>query len=96
MLRFAQREAVDKTAIQALGVLGDPATFPTLLAALSDENVALHAARALHWITGAAMFVESNLTIMNQRITNDSPRPVEDDAQLISDLFIRGLKRRAR
>ena len=44
----------------------------------------------------AAMFVESNLTIMNQRITTDSPRPVEDDAQLISDLFIRGLKRRAR
>ena len=44
----------------------------------------------------AAMFVESNLTIMNQRITTDSPRPVEDDAQLISDLFIRGLKRMAR
>lgn len=44
----------------------------------------------------AAMFVESNLTIMNQRITTDSPRPVEDDAQLISGLFIRGLKRRAR
>lgn len=59
MLRFAQREAVDKEVIQALGVLGDPAAFPTLLVALSDEDVALHAARALHWMTGAAMFEES-------------------------------------
>jgi len=44
----------------------------------------------------AAMFVDSNMAIMNQRLTNDTPRPVEDDAQLISDLFIRGLKRRNR
>jgi AcrR family transcriptional regulator len=41
----------------------------------------------------AAMFVEANLTIMNQRLVDESPRPVEDDAQLISDLFIRGLRK---
>ena len=41
----------------------------------------------------ATMFVEANLAIMNQRLTTDSPRPLEEDAELISDLFIRGLKR---
>ena len=43
-----------------------------------------------------AMFVDSNLAIMNQRLLTHSPRPVEDDAQLISDLFLRGLKRGSR
>lgn len=41
----------------------------------------------------AVMFVEANLAIMNQRLLTDSPRPVEDDAQIISDLFLTGLKR---
>lgn len=41
----------------------------------------------------AAMFVDSNLAIMNQRLLTESPRPVEDDAALISDVFLRGLKR---
>jgi len=44
----------------------------------------------------AAMFVESNMAIMNQRLLTESPRPVEDDAGLISELFIRGLKKRGR
>ena len=41
----------------------------------------------------AVMFVEANLAIMNQRLLTESPRPVEDDAQIISDLFLRGLAR---
>ena len=41
----------------------------------------------------AVMFVEANLAIMNQRLLTRSPRPVEDDAQIISDLFLHGLKR---
>lgn len=44
----------------------------------------------------AAMFVDANMTIMNQRLLNEKPLPVEEDAQLISDLFIRGLKKDAR
>ena len=41
----------------------------------------------------AVMFVEANLAIMNQRLMTESPRPFEDDAQIISDLFLGGLKR---
>ena len=41
----------------------------------------------------AVMFVEANLAIMNQRLMTDTPRPYEDDAQVISDLFLNGLKR---
>ncbi|HEY3053187.1 MAG TPA: TetR/AcrR family transcriptional regulator [Thermoanaerobaculia bacterium] len=44
----------------------------------------------------AAMFVDSNMAIMNQRLLVDHPRPVEDDAQLISEVFVRGLKRTRR
>lgn len=44
----------------------------------------------------AAMFVDSNMAIMNQRLLTDSPRPFEDDAQLISELFVRGLRRRSK
>jgi TetR/AcrR family transcriptional regulator len=41
----------------------------------------------------AAMFVESNVAIMNQRLMTDSPRAVEDDAHIIADLFLTGLAR---
>jgi AcrR family transcriptional regulator len=41
----------------------------------------------------AVMFVEANVAVMNQRLINDSPRPVEDDAGIIADLFLSGLAR---
>ncbi len=44
----------------------------------------------------AAMFVDSNMTMMNQRLLNESPRAVEEDAEMITDLFLRGLKRSAK
>lgn len=45
----------------------------------------------------AAMFVEANFAIMNQRLGGRSDTPVEDDARLISDIFLRGLiKRRSK
>jgi AcrR family transcriptional regulator len=44
----------------------------------------------------AAMFVESNFAMLNQRLLTDKPRPVEEDAELIADLFLRGLRRRGR
>jgi len=40
----------------------------------------------------AAMFVEANFAMLNQRLLTDHPRPFEDDAQLIADVFLRGLK----
>jgi len=42
----------------------------------------------------AAMFVEANFAIMNQRLRGGSGTPVEDDARLISDIFLRGLVKR--
>jgi AcrR family transcriptional regulator len=42
----------------------------------------------------AAMFVESNFAIMNQRLRSGGGTPVEDDARLISDIFLRGLMKR--
>ncbi len=41
----------------------------------------------------AVMFVEANVAVMNQRLMTDSPRPVEDDAGIIADLFLTGLAR---
>jgi AcrR family transcriptional regulator len=42
----------------------------------------------------AAMFVEANFAIMNQRLLGGSSTPVEDDAQLISGIFLRGITKR--
>jgi len=42
----------------------------------------------------AAMFVEANFAIMNQRLRGGAATPVEDDARLISDIFLRGLVKR--
>jgi len=42
----------------------------------------------------AAMFVEANFAIMNQRLRGGGDTPVEDDARLISDIFLRGLMKR--
>src|SRR6185369_8879002 len=43
----------------------------------------------------AALFVESNMAMMNQRMLSTHPNPVEDDAGLVSSIFIRGLKKKA-
>lgn len=43
----------------------------------------------------AALFVESNMAMMNQRMLSTHPNPVEDDAELVSSIFIRGLKKKA-
>ena len=42
----------------------------------------------------AAMFIESNLALVNQRLLTDKPAPVEQDASLITDVFINGLRRK--
>ncbi len=42
----------------------------------------------------AAMFIEANFALVNQRLLTEKPAPVEDDANLIGDVFIHGLERR--
>src|SRR5712691_95367 len=42
----------------------------------------------------AAMFIESMFALMNQRLRSDKPAHVDDDANLIADVFIHGLERR--
>jgi AcrR family transcriptional regulator len=42
----------------------------------------------------AAMFVDATIAIVNQRLLTEKPNAVEDDAQLISDLFLRGISKR--
>jgi AcrR family transcriptional regulator len=39
----------------------------------------------------AAMFVESVIAIVNQRLLTDRPASVEDDATLMGDVFFRGI-----
>jgi len=42
------------------------------------------------------MFIESNIALVNQRLLTEKPAPVEDDANLIADVFLTGLERRRR
>src|ERR1043166_160493 len=61
------------------------------------EGIAAGVFRDVDHGQAAAMCVEANFAIMNQRLRGGSPTPVEDDARLISDIFLRGLiKRRSK
>ena len=42
----------------------------------------------------AAMFIESNLAVVNQRLLTEKRVPAEDDASLLADVFINGLRRK--
>jgi len=44
----------------------------------------------------AAMFVEAVIALVNQRLLTEHPVPVEDDARLVYDIFLGGLRVRAR
>jgi AcrR family transcriptional regulator len=44
----------------------------------------------------AAMFIDSMYALMNQRLLSQKPAPVEEDADLIADLFIHGLEKKKR
>jgi AcrR family transcriptional regulator len=44
----------------------------------------------------AAMFIDSMYALMNQRLLSQKPAPVEEDADLIADLFIQGLEKKKR
>jgi AcrR family transcriptional regulator len=44
----------------------------------------------------AAMFIESNFALLNQRLLSEKPAPVESDADLIADVFLAGLEKRRR
>jgi TetR/AcrR family transcriptional repressor of multidrug resistance operon len=44
----------------------------------------------------AAMFLESNFALLNQRLLSEKPAPVEGDANLIADVFLAGLEKRGR
>jgi TetR/AcrR family transcriptional repressor of multidrug resistance operon len=44
----------------------------------------------------AAMFIESNFALLNQRLLSENPAPVEGDANLIADVFLAGLEKRGR
>jgi AcrR family transcriptional regulator len=43
----------------------------------------------------ATMFVESTMAMMNHRLQGESPKPVEEDAELVAGIFVRGLRRKA-
>ena len=44
----------------------------------------------------AAMFIEAMFALMNQRLRSEKPAPVEEDADLLGDVFIYGLEKRRR
>ena len=44
----------------------------------------------------AAMFLDSNIALVNHRLLTEAPTPVDEAAALVSDIFLRGLKRTAR
>src|SRR5258706_587908 len=57
-----------------------------------EEGMRIGSFRHVDAYNVASMFVESNFAMLNQRLLPEPPRPVEEDAETISDLFLRGLR----
>src|ERR1044072_2211425 len=60
---------------------------------VNKEGIRTEPLRDVAGHAAAALFVESNMAMMNQRMLNTHPNPVEEDAELVSSIFIRGLSR---
>jgi len=72
--------------------------YQSLIAATArviGEGIRSGAFREVDPVSVAAMFLDSNIAIVNQRLVTDTPAPVEDDAELVAGIFLQGLKRTA-
>ena len=56
-----------------------------------DEGIAAGSFRDVTSRKAAAMFLDSAVALVSQRLLSDDTEPVEDDAALIAELFVRGL-----
>ena len=61
------------------------------VAAVIESGVREKTFRAIDSNLVAAMYVDSIVAIVNQRLLSEHPAPVEEDAALISDVFVRGI-----
>ncbi|HUJ12796.1 MAG TPA: TetR/AcrR family transcriptional regulator [Thermoanaerobaculia bacterium] len=61
-----------------------------------DEGIRSGAFRDVDANNVAAMFVESMYALMHQRLRSEKLSPVEQDADLITDLFVGGLEKKKR
>ncbi len=64
------------------------------IARVVEEGIHSGAFREVDAQKVAAMFIEAMFALMNQRLRSDKPAPVEDEANLVGDIFIHGLERR--
>ncbi|HEX8170825.1 MAG TPA: TetR/AcrR family transcriptional regulator [Thermoanaerobaculia bacterium] len=62
------------------------------IAAVIGEGIDDGAFRDVPARKAAAMLLESVVAIVNQRLLADEADPVEDDARLVADIFLRGLE----
>ena len=63
----------------------------TSVAKVLDEGIADGVLREVESRKVAAMFLDAVIAMVNQRLLADESAPVEDDARLIAELFLRGL-----
>lgn len=67
--------------------------FLETTAEVVDEGIRNGSFRPMDSLKMAAMLVETDIAIINQRLLSDRPGPVELDAALISDVFFHGIQR---
>lgn len=67
--------------------------FLEATAAVIGEGIRLGFFRELDALKAAAMLVEADIAIINQRLLSEQPAPVEKDAALVSDVFLHGIQR---
>lgn len=66
--------------------------FLKKMAGVLEEGMELGLFRRFDPEKTAAIILESNISIISQRLLSEDPGPVEEDAKLITDIVLRGIK----
>lgn len=65
--------------------------FLKKMAGVLEDGMSLGQIKRLDPIKTAAIILESNISIISQRLLLEDPGPVEEDAQLVTEIIMRGV-----
>lgn len=91
---FFQVLVYDRTAAQERLRRYKSCRYQTLLeniAVVIDQGVKKGIFRSTDSLKAAAIMIEANIGVINQRLLNENSVPVEEDVKLLTDLFLFGI-----
>jgi AcrR family transcriptional regulator len=66
-------------------------TFLERMAGVMEDGIKLGQFKQLDPVKAAAIILESNISIISQRLLSENPGPVEEDAHLVTEIILEGI-----